>query len=176
MRGIYIIIFLFCAFSSRAQNYIIGDSQSYFISKRTHYAKLLPALVKSGIGVSELIQMAQSVKEDPNAKTLFLSIGVNDSYVDRGINQLIKILNSKFPNAQIIVVQGSYAWGNLDDITPTSSKYVGYYNTFRKAGIFVIDISIGYGDPHSDRYEYEKIAGFIDYIIYKNWKRDQKQG
>lgn len=158
----FLLLFLFQI--SLAQSYIIGDSQSFYIAKHSLKAKILKPLAKSGIGVIQLLQMAKKYPIDTEAVNIFISIGVNDGYEDKGISSLIKELHHKFPNAELIVVRGSYGWGNLQGLTP--KKFHSYYNIFKKYGLFVFSSNIGAGDPHRDKEEYFNIAVVIDCIIY----------
>jgi hypothetical protein len=170
------LTFLFCIFFSfsYSQSFIIGDSQSFYLSQNSKFATLYKPLAKSGIGVAELIQMLKNSPVDYEAKNIFISIGVNDDYNDRGINTLIQNLDNVFPNSYFFVIQGSFGWGNVMNINSQSKRYIDYYNTFRKAKIFVIQQSVGYGDPHFNKPEYRAISNFIDYIIYKNSEREKK--
>ncbi len=170
----FVFIFLFFFNFLFCQSFIIGDSQTFFLAKHSKYAKLYQPLVKSGIGVTELISMLKNTPVDYEVKNIFISIGVNDDYNDKGIYLLIEQLDFVFPNSYFFVVQGSYGWGNVMNVNPQSKRYVDYYNKFRRAKIFVIEQTIGFGDPHFDKSEYPVISNFIDYIIYRNWKREQE--
>lgn len=156
-------------------SYIIGDSQSFVIGTKSKNAELYKPLCKSGIGVQQLNVMLQNYEGNPNVENVFVTIGVNDNYYDKGLGRLVNNLESKFPNAYVFFVKGSYGWGNVNSINAQSTRFKNYYTTIRKYGIYVLDQSIGYGDPHHDKWEYREIGDFIDYIIYFNWKRQQNQ-
>lgn len=159
-------IFLLISNALFSQNYIVGDSQSFYIAKHSQKAKILKPLAKVGIGVAELNKFVQSFSGDETAKNIFISIGVNDGYFDKGIKSLIQNFKSKFPNANLFVVRGSYGWGNVQGATNNSKQFLNYYNLFKKEGVFVFGSDIGNGDPHTDKYEYWKLAVNIDCIIY----------
>ena len=70
-------------------------------------------LWKGGIDVPVLTKMVQRYKVSSNVQNVFLCIGTNDLYVDKGIEKLFKTLWITFPNAKIYVIQGSWGWGGL---------------------------------------------------------------
>lgn len=166
-----ILLLLFGEISS--QSYIIGDSQSFLLAKNSVQTKILPSLAKSGIGVAELNVMLSKSQVHKEAKNIFISIGVNDNYFDRGISILIRNLDRIFPNSYFYLIRGSYGWGNVQDITNQTPRYLEYYNTFRKLKIFVIEKDVGYGDPHYNKQAYAQIGDFIDYIVWKNYTRGE---
>lgn len=161
-----ILFFLFCTSSFRAQHYLIGDSQTFLIASQSLKTKLFKPLTKSGIGVVELNRMFDKVQKDISIKSIFVSIGVNDSYTDKGLEKLVANIVEKFPNAIIFVIKGSYGWGNVMNITNRSSNYVNYYRKFYNLGTNIIEPDIGFGDPHIHKYGYFTIAVNIDCIVW----------
>lgn len=161
------IFFLFISCFAYPQHYIIGDSQSFYIAKQSLKTKVLKPLSKVGIGVAELNNFFATFKIDENAKNVFVSIGVNDGYEDRGIKKLTSNLKEKFPNANLFIIRGSYGWGNVQGGNFSFKKFEEYYKKFEQEKIFVFNSNIGNGDPHRDKYEYWKIAVNIDCIVYK---------
>ena len=96
---------------------------------------------------------------------VFICIGVNDSYVDGGIKSLVLNIKTKFPNAKIYVIQGSWGWGNVRHITGKSRQYVNYYNIFSKNNVIRLNHKIGSGDPHKNKKIYKLIGKEIDNLI-----------
>lgn len=172
MRAVIFLLHLNCILIN-GQSYIIGDSQSFLLAKNSVQTKILPSLAKSGIGVAELNVMLEKSSVHNEAKNVFISIGVNDNYYDRGISILILNLDRIFPNSYFYLIRGSYGWGNVQDITNKTPRYLEYYNTFRKFKIFVIEKDVGYGDPHHNKHAYTQIGDFIDYIVWKNYTREK---
>ncbi|OPC06789.1 hypothetical protein BAY01_18365 [Elizabethkingia miricola] len=170
----YFLIFFLINILIKGQSYIIGDSQSFLLAKNSVQTKILPSLAKSGIGVAELNVMLGKSPVHKEAQNVFISIGVNDNYFDRGLNLLIRNLDRVFPNSYFYLIKGSYGWGNVQDVNNQSLRYLEYYNTFRKLKIFVIEKDVGYGDPHQNKAAYAQIGDFIDYIVWKNYTRDHK--
>ncbi len=167
-----LFFFLTITFWKSQYSYIIGDSQSLYISKYSKHAQLLKPLYKIGIGVKELNSMLLKSPIYNDTKNVFVSIGVNDSYYDLGISSLIYNLKNVFPNSHIFFFFFSFGWGNVSNISNDTERYIQYYNQFRKYNIYVLDQDIGFGDPHYDKWEYKEIGNYIDYIIYINWKRE----
>lgn len=106
-------------------NLLLLEIPKHFLAKHSKYAKLYQPWVKSGIGVTELISMLKNTPVDSEVKNIFISIGVNDDYNDKGIYLLIEQLDFVFPNSYFFVVQGSYGWGNVMNVNPQSKRYVG---------------------------------------------------
>jgi hypothetical protein len=162
-----LLLISFFSFSNLfSQFYIIGDSQSFQLEKVSN-AIIYPGLAKSGIGIKELISMVNNVKQNQNARAIFITIGVNDSYYDFGIKDLLVLLEDKFPNAIFFVIRGSYGWGNVGLTKALIDRYFYYYKTWNSFGIYSLEQDIGSGDPHSTKIEYYKIGKKINYIISK---------
>jgi hypothetical protein len=107
--------------------------------------------------------MVQRHKVSTNVQNVFLCIGTNDLYVDKGIEKLFKSLWITFPNAKIYVIQGSWGWGGV-----THTKYdkiKKYYKRYEELGGTIIEPPIGKGDPHCDCPVYKKIGKAIDNIL-----------
>lgn len=161
-----LLISIFSFSNLLSQFYIIGDSQSFQLAK-TSKAVIYPGLAKSGIGIKELIKMVNNVKEDKNVKAIFITIGVNDSYYDFGVKELLNSLDDKFPNSIYFVIRGSYSWGNVKLSKTLIDRYFNYYKTWNSFGVYSLEQDIGSGDPHSAKVEYYKIGNNINYIISK---------
>lgn len=166
MNKYFILFFILFFIKSYSQYYIIGDSQCFFLEKNC-IAKIYPNLAQKGIGIKELISKLNNIKTDDSVKAIFISIGVNDNYIDLGISELVNKLFLKFPNAFFFSIKGSYEWGNAKINDRFVDNYIKYYNKFADLGIYVLTKDIGAGDPHANKIEYKYIGRRIDNIITK---------
>ncbi|MDV4099085.1 hypothetical protein CMT22_17825 [Elizabethkingia anophelis] len=173
-KTLSIINFLFIGLFS-AQSYVIGDSQSFLLAENSVHTKIFPSLAKVGIGVSELNQMLEQSPVHEEVKNIFISIGVNDNYFDKGINKLIANLERVFPNSYLFAIKGSYGWGNVQGVNTQTPRYIEYYKKFKNSRIYVIQKDVGFGDPHNNKWEYKQIGDFIDYIVWKNHMREKEK-
>jgi len=162
------IVFFFVFLSYGQEHILIGDSQTTFLSKNSIKIKRVPELSKGGIGVPYLINMVSSYPKSTNVKSVSICIGVNDRYKDRGVNELVKIVKNKFPNAKLFVIQGSWGWGGVSKMNQTNLDL--YYKHFVDLGCLLITPPIGYGDPHKDKPIYKKIVKKIENLINKNYE------
>lgn len=162
----YCFILIFFSNFIESQYLIIGDSQSYLLAKNSN-AKIYQPMVKSGIGMLQLKKMISADSGSLEAKAIFISIGVNDAYIDYGIKDLIDLIYKKFPFAYLFVVRGSYEWGNVPLTEKVAQRYINFYNKWEELGIYTLENIIGSGDPHFDKPEYKRIGNEIDFIIKK---------
>ena len=158
------------------ENVLIGDSTCPWIEKNTK-AKMISApegeqrLQKGGIGTPVLLQYLKKYPNVENSvKNVVISIGTNDLYKDFGTEKLVKEVKTKFPNAKLMVVQGTFG----DKIPCLSSGYCTlkkttketvdkYYDKFRNLGVTVIEPPIGnVKDCHGPLDVYKKIGADID--------------
>jgi hypothetical protein len=107
--------------------------------------------------------MVQRHKVSPNVQNVFLCIGTNDLYVDKGIEKLFKSIWVTFPNAKIYVIQGSWGWGGLK--RTKYEKVKKYYKRYEELGGIIIGPPIGKGDPHCNCPVYKEIGESIDNIL-----------
>ena len=161
----FIICLLFClvGYSQIPNNIIIGDSQTPYVDRNSKKVERVVGLWKGGINVPVLTKMVQRHKVSTNVQNVFLCIGTNDLYVDKGIDKLFKSIRITFPNAKIYVIQGSWGWGGV-----THTKYdkiKKYYKRYQELGGTIIEPPIGKGDPHCDCPVYKKIGEAIDNIL-----------
>ena len=129
---------------------------SKYLTKITHIKKLS----KEGIGVDILNKKIISYPISPKVKSVSICIGVNDFYINKGIEPLIKTIKRTFPNSKIYVIQGSWGWGNVRK--DNFSTILKYYKIFHKFGVEIIEPPIGYGDPHRDKKIYKTIIQIIE--------------
>jgi len=161
----FIICLLFClvGYAQTPNNIIIGDSQTPYVDRNSKKVERVVGLWKGGIDVPVLTKMVQKHKVSTNVQNVFLCIGTNDLYVNKGIDKLFKSIRITFPNAKIYVIQGSWGWGGV-----THTKYdkiKNYYKRYQELGGTIIEPPIGKGDPHCDCPVYKKIGDAIDNIL-----------
>lgn len=161
----FIICLLFClvGYSQTPNNIIIGDSQTPYVDRNSKKVERVVGLWKGGIDVPFLTKMVQKYKVSSNVQNVFLCIGTNDLYVDKGIEKLFKSIWVTFPNAKIYVIQGSWGWGGLK--RTKYEKVKKYYKRYEELGGIIIGPPIGKGDPHCDCPVYKKIGKAIDNIL-----------
>jgi hypothetical protein len=159
------IVFFFVFLSYGQEHILIGDSQTYYLSKYTKQIKLIKKLSKSGIGVVGLNNKVVSYPTSKNIKSVSVCIGVNDCYQDKGVETLMNSIKRTFPNATIYIIQGSWGWGKVKKWN--SNKILTYYKGYQKLGGMIIEPPIGYGDPHKDKPIYKKIINAIEHLINK---------
>jgi hypothetical protein len=159
----FLILFTTLGYGQTYSNIIIGDSQTPYVDKNSKKVERVVGLWKGGIDVPVLTKMVQRHKVSTNVQNVFLCIGTNDLYVDKGIDKLFKSLWITFPNAKIYVIQGSWGWGGV-----THTKYdkiKKYYKRYEELGGTIIGPPIGKGDPHRDCPVYKEIGKVIDNIL-----------
>jgi hypothetical protein len=151
-------------------NIVIGDSISPWVAMNTAKADLISnsqgpqSLWKSGVAVSWLIKNLKNYPISNNIKNVIISIGTNGLFSKNdNISGLISLLKTTFPNAKLLVVQGSYGWGALKNIEPW--MVTDYYSRFKELGVTVIEPPVGNVEPHGNRPVYKKIGAEIDRLI-----------
>ena len=161
----FIICLLFClvGYAQIPNNIIIGDSQTPYVDRNSKKVERVVGLWKGGIDVPVLTKMVQGYKVSPNVQNVFLCIGTNDLYVDRGIEKLFNSVCVTFPSAKIYVIQGSWGWGGLKQTG--YNKIKKYYKRYEELGGTIIEPPIGKGDPHHNSPVYNKIGEAIDNIL-----------
>ena len=161
----FIICLLFClvGYSQIPNNIIIGDSQTPYVDRNSKKVERVVGLWKGGIDVPVLTKMVQKHKVSTNVQNVFLCIGTNDLYVNKGIDKLFKSIRITFPNAKIYVIQGSWGWGGVK--RTKYGKIKKYYKRYQELGGTIIGPPIGKGDPHCDCPVYKKIGKVIDNIL-----------
>ena len=100
----------------------------------------------------------------PEVKNVVICIGTNDRYNDLGVGQLVNLICVKFPNSKLYVVQGSWGWGGIKDVTETRVRT--YYKRFEKLGVTIIEPPIGRIEPHGNKPIYKTIGRNIDSLIH----------
>jgi hypothetical protein len=149
------ILLLFTILSFSQEHILIGDSQTYILSKHSTKIKQVSELSQSGIGVLQLTNKVRLYPVSPCVNSVSVCIGVNDGYKDRGIKQLLVRIKNTFPNAKIYIIQGSWGWGTVKRANQNTLNK--YYKQYIDAGCILISPAIGKGDPHKDKNVYKII-------------------
>jgi len=76
---------------------------------------------------------------------------------------LVELVKQKFPNAQLLAVQGSWGWGGNAKIT--ESQVRAYYKKFKDAGVELVEPPIGAIEPHGNKPVYKTIGANLDKAI-----------
>jgi hypothetical protein len=152
----------------KMKNYIIGDSQTPFIDKNS--VKAMRVSEKAGKqslweGGQNLNWLKAAVNEFPvsaDVNSIIINIGTNGGFnLKDDVSGLVTAIKTKFPNAKIFAVKGSWGWGGNKNVT--ESKVADYYKKFSDAGVQVLTNAIGsVKDPHSNLPIYAKIGAEID--------------
>ena len=105
---------------------------------------------------------------EPHVKNVVISIGTNDHFKEYcgDVKKLVDVIEKKFPNAKLLVVQGG--WGPQMKAYPTlqvipDSQVKSYYQKFSDLGVTVIEPPIGkLEDVHGHYAVYKEIGKNID--------------
>jgi hypothetical protein len=151
-----------------SKNYIIGDSQTPFIDKNSSKASRISensgesALWKGGMGLTWLKGAVEKYDVSPDVNSIIINIGTNGGFnPNEDIEGLVNAVKTKFPNAKLFAVQGSWGWGGNKNVT--QEKVNTYYNKFKNLGVKIIEPAIGsVADPHGNLPIYTEIGKAID--------------
>jgi hypothetical protein len=157
--GKYILLFFTLSIYSQ-QHVLIGDSQTYYLSRHSTKIKRVPQLSQSGIGVLQLTAKIRLYPVSPQVNSVSLCIGVNDGYKDRGVKELLVRTKNTFPNAKIFIIQGSWGWGRV--VKSNQNTLDKYYKQYIDSGCILISPSIGKGDPHRNKIIYKIIMKSLE--------------
>ena len=152
----------------KSKNYVIGDSQTPLIDKNSQkVSKIGEEGNKANLwqGGKGLIWLKEAVDEYPESKdvnSIVINIGTNGGFnANENIQGLIDSIKTKFPNANLYAVKGSWGWGGNKDVT--QQKVDAYYDKFSKLGVELIPTAIGVTDnPHTNLPVYAQIGREID--------------
>jgi hypothetical protein len=116
----------------------IGDSISVGVHGAYTNIELIKNPVLSTVGwrITDLITALKNVKDDyKSVKNLVLSLGSNDGWSlslnNNKEKELIAIIKSKFPNADLHILNGNYGWGSLKvQGSNTAVYWEGKINTY----------------------------------------------
>lgn len=142
----------------------IGDSLTPNVA-RAAGIQAASGLWKSGITIEGLLNnhVKQYAGSDPAVKNVVICIGTNGIFKTSAntVNELVKQLRAKFPNAKLLVVKGTYGpaatWSK--PLTTVDQKTVNtYYSYFANNGVTVIPTAIG---NQKDAHAYTDIYNVI---------------
>ena len=151
-----------------SKNFIIGDSQTPLLDRNSQKALRIGEegseanLWKGGKSLSWLKDAVDNYQETKDVNSIIINIGTNGGFnASENIQGLVNSVKSKFPNAKIFAVKGSWGWGGNKNVT--QSKVDAYYEKFRQLGVELIPTAIGVtNDPHTNLPVYAQIGSEID--------------
>ena len=155
-------------------NIVIGDSQTPYVDAATTKASRISttggksSLWLGGMGVNWLRDAVNSYPTvNKNVKNVVTVIGTNGDFgkvfgASEDIAGLFAAIHTKFPNARILVVQGSWGWGKMRS---TEKDVRSYYKKYSDLGGILIEPPIGNVEPHGPRPVYTTIGAAIDAAI-----------
>ena len=152
----------------KSKNYIIGDSQTPLIDKNSQKVSRIGEegnksnLWQGGKGLSWLKEAVDEYPQSKDVNSIVINIGTNGGFnANEDVEGLINSIKSKFPNANLYAVKGSWGWGGNKDVT--QQKVDNYYNKFSNLGVELIPTAIGVTDnPHKNLPIYAQIGKEID--------------
>jgi hypothetical protein len=160
--------------SKYPKHIIIGDSQAPYLDNATEKAKRISeksgeqSLWLGGQGVPWFMNSIKKFPVTPEVQTVVLCVGTNGSYgrvFKENIKEFFSVIRTTFPNAKILVVQGSWGWGGLKGRV-TIDDVKSYYKQYEEQGGIVIDPPIGDTEfSHGNIPIYKIIGQKIDSII-----------
>ena len=149
------------------ENIVIGDSQAPFVANGSADFELISSkgseesLWLGSKTLNWLLSALNKHKGSSKVKNIAIVIGTNGAFnPNDNISGLIDELKLKFPNANLFVVQGSWGWGGLTNMS--ESKVRKYYNKFKDLGVTVIEPPIGKIEPHGNKPVYKTIGLSLD--------------
>lgn len=133
---------------------IIGDSHAVGIGSATKGVELDKRIAVGGWMVSNLMNALQSYPTREDIGTVIISIGTNGQFSSTDkVEELVKIIKTKFPNSKLYIFKGSYGWSGSRTNSQIMDRLVPYYDRFNKSGVEVLKNGLGYfangGDAHS---------------------------
>jgi murein DD-endopeptidase MepM/ murein hydrolase activator NlpD len=145
------------------KNVIIGDSQTPYVDMNTTKASRIKYLCKGGVGVNWLKDRLSTYDAKPEVENVILVIGTNGvfgMYLNDDINGLFNNIKKCFPNAKILVVQGSWGWTRGNHVPEEFVR--NYYKKYEDLGGVIIEPPIGEIEPHQNHPVYKTIGSNID--------------
>jgi len=154
--------------TDKTKNYIIGDSQTPFIDNASEKAKRIKekggedALWLGGMGLKWLKGAVDKYPVSNDVNSIIINIGTNGGFNQKDdIAGLVTSIKTKFPNAKLYAVKGSWGWGGIKN--KTESQVNAYYDIFDTNGVKVLKTAIGkVKDPHGNLPIYKTIGKEID--------------
>jgi len=154
--------------TDKSKNYVIGDSQTPFIDRNSEKVRRISetagkqSLWQGGQNLSWLKSAVEEFPVSPDVNSIIINIGTNGGFNPKdNVAGLVSAIKSKFPNAELYAVQGSWGWGGNKNVT--QQRVSDYYNLFKQQGVAIIEPPIGsVTDPHSDLPIYGLIGKELD--------------
>lgn len=155
----------------KSKNYIIGDSQTPLIDKNSQKVKRfgeqggMQNLWEGGKSLTWLKQAVDKYPITADVNSIVVNIGTNGGFnASEDIAGLVSSIRSKFPNAKLYAVKGSWGWGGNKNVT--QQKVDTYYSKFSNLGVTLIPTAIGVtSNPHNNLPVYVTIGREIDTVI-----------
>jgi hypothetical protein len=156
--------------TDKTKNYVIGDSQTPLIDKNSQKVTTIGAegeasLWKGSMGLKWLKNAVDAYQVSKDVNSIVINIGTNGGFsTSDDIQGLVTSVKTKFPNAKLFVVQGSWGWGYNEKVT--QQQVNSYYDKFKQLGVNVIPTPIGFTkNPHNNIPSYAQIGKELDYAI-----------
>ena len=155
----------------KSKNYIIGDSQTPFIDRNSQKAKRIGengSEQNLWLGSQGLNWLKKAVDKYPitaDVNSIIINIGTNGGFnASEDVAGLVSSIRSKFPNAKLYAVKGSWGWGGNGEVT--LQQVNTYYDKFSRLGVTLIPTPIGVtSNPHNNLPVYATIGREIDSLI-----------
>ena len=154
----------------KAKNYVIGDSQSPYIDWGSEKVTRIgdtggeANLWLGGKVLKWLKKALEKYSVSPDVNSITINIGTNGGFNQNDdLAGLVTLVKEKFPNAQLLAVQGSWGWGGNAKITEQQVR--NYYNKFKDLDVQVIEPPIGAIEPHGNKPIYKTIGASLDKAI-----------
>jgi hypothetical protein len=181
MKQFLLLFFILSSSLYANENIIIGDSLCTFIDNASKKAnRLAPKgdlagthLWYGGTTLTWLKEKVNLYPVTPTVRNVIISTGTNSAYsTNDDIPGLVDALKTKFPNANLIVVPGSW-WIKQPTrwvVTVSEEKVRDYYSRFEALGV-TLTTPVGdsrvccSNDPHGNFEIYKTIGAEIDALI-----------
>lgn len=158
----------------KSKNYVIGDSQTPYIDWGSEKASVIG--MKGNKGAEEFLWLGgkdlkwlkgalEKYPVSPDVNSITINIGTNSIFnPNDDVVGLVNLVKEKFPNAQILAVQGSWKWSSSNQ-NVTELQVRAYYKKFKDLGVEVIEPPIGAIEPHGNKPIYKTIGANLDKAI-----------
>jgi hypothetical protein len=152
------------------KNYVIGDSQTPYIDWGSEKVSAInPKAGESSLwqGGKMLVWLKGALEKypvSPDVNSITINIGTNGGFNQNDdIQGLVNLVKEKFPNAQLLAVQGSWGWGG--NVNIKESQVRNYYKKFKDLGVEIIEPPIGAIEPHGNKPVYKTIGASLDKAV-----------
>lgn len=132
---------------------VIGDSHSVGIGRATKGVEVDKRIAVGGWTLANLMSALNNYPITKDVTVIFISIGTNGQFSSADkIEDLIKLINQKFPNATLFIYKGSYGWSGSRTKEQLVERMNSYYKRFSDNGVTVLKNGLGYfadgGEAH----------------------------